>query len=145
MREPVQAREPRRHKEQIAILFGPASQLLQIVRHLPVIPWINRSESLRPDQSWHFAHNVKFEDGISPRGQQISAGLRVQRKQMLCSGQCSDIRPSLIDLFNNIESMTFDRMKSDRLELHTSEQIQRVAGLRGNPGLNLRGGIADLA
>jgi hypothetical protein len=82
---------------------------------------------------------------MGARGQYIASSLRVHFQQVPGGGQCNDKRPGLIDLFNNVQSMTLDRMKSDRLELHTSEQIQRVAGLRGNPGLNLRGGIADLA
>jgi hypothetical protein len=41
--------------------------------------------------------------------------------------------------------MTLDWMKSDRLELHVPEQVQRVAGLRRNPGVNLRGSVPDLA
>jgi hypothetical protein len=41
--------------------------------------------------------------------------------------------------------MTLDRMKSGRLKLHVPEQVQRIAGLRRNPGMDLRGSIPDLA
>lgn len=64
---------------------------------------------------------------------------------MPSSSQGNDIRPGLIDLLNNVQSMTLNRMKPDRLELHAPQQIQRVAGLRGNPGVDLHGGIPDLA
>ena len=36
-------------------------------------------------------------------------------------------------------------MKTARLEFHASKQVQRIAGLRRNPSMDLRGSIPDLA
>ena len=41
--------------------------------------------------------------------------------------------------------MPLHRMKTRRLEFPSSKQVQWVAGLRRNPGEDLRGSIPDLA
>jgi hypothetical protein len=38
-------------------------------------------------------------------------------------GQGDDIRPGLIDLFNDVQSVTLDRIKPGHLEFHTPEQV----------------------
>jgi len=102
LREPLEAGKTRRHKEQVAMMFGPGSQLFQIDLQLFIVLRIDCGEGFRAHQARRFAHNVEFDGGVRAGSQYIAACVRVHFQQMAGGGQGNDIRPGLIDLFNEV-------------------------------------------
>jgi hypothetical protein len=98
----------------------------------------------RADQPRRFAHDVQLDCGMGARGQHKAAGLRVQLQQVPRCCQRNNIRPGLIYLFNKVQSMALDRVKTGRLEFHAPKKLKGIARLRRNPGMDFRGGIPDL-
>jgi hypothetical protein len=53
-------------------------------------------------------------------------------------------RPSLIDLFDDIQRIALNRMEADGLELHPTQHFKRVAGLLGYPTPDGGSRVSDL-
>ena|ERR1035438_262270 len=59
--------------------------------------------------------------------------------------QRNEVCPGLVDLLNDIEGMTLDRMKPYHLEFHSSKDIKRIACLCRDPSSKACRSFAYLA
>jgi len=143
--QPLGARKFRRHEEDVSVLLGPRGHLDQVECELAVVRRVHGSKGLRANHAVDLAHDVERLRRMRTRRQVIAAGVRMQPQQLAGCGERHGIGPGLVDLLDHVQSVTFDRMKPDAVEFHAAEEVDGIAGLHCDPGVRVRGGLADLA
>ncbi len=80
----------------------------------------------------HNAHYVQWTRRVSTWREVEPFGIRMKLQQLLGRRDSDRIRPRLIYRFHDVELVAFDRMKTNGLEFHALQHVERITDLGSN-------------
>jgi len=145
LREPLGTAKFWRHEKDVAVMLGARHHFDQIESELPVVGWVHGSEGLSANQAVDDTHDVEWLRCVRAGRQMKASGFRVQLQQLASGRERNRIGPGLVNLLDHVKRVTLDRVKADAIEFHVAEEIDRITGLRRDPGVRVGSGLPDLA
>ncbi len=100
------------------MLFVPSRQFGEIYGKLSIVSRINSSKSLRSHQAISLTHDVEIARCVGTWRKVEATRVGMQHQELLCGLSGNEIRPCLIDLFNDIQWPILNGMESHHFELH---------------------------
>ena len=145
LRKPLRTAKLWRHEKDVAMLLGARRHFEQIEGELPVVGWVHGGEGFSANQAVDDTHDVEWLRCVRAGRQMEASGFRVQLQLLAGRSERTRIGPGLVDLLDDVKRVTLERVEANAIKFHMAEEIDRIAGLRRNPGVRVGSGLADLA